>query len=322
MALSDYLRPEYVFRPTQIWRRVQQKLHPQVGEFDDVSLPWGLPLRVRSFDFIGLHIRWFGAFDLCVSETIWRLLKSGDTAIDVGANLGYMTSLMSAKVGATGCVVAVEPHPELYQELLTNIHLWQQIGFVNVQAENLALGDRTGEAILRIPTDFGYNRGLASLIPDHAGDHVATTTEQIYRVQLRQLDDLVNDQLAHKQLVSDRIGLLKIDVEGNELSVLEGARELIRQQRIRDIVFEDFGQYPTPVTQFLEAQGYTLFYLGKRFLGLAVGAIQDKLKDYPSPTPEGPSYLATIAPDRALARLRPWGWGIFGVNSLKEEWNK
>ncbi len=131
MALSDYLRPEYLFRPSQIWQRVQQKLHPQVGDFDQVTLPWGLPLRVRSFDFIGLHIRWFGVFDLCVSEVIWRLLDPGDTAIDVGANLGYITSLMAARTGKTGNVLAIEPHPELYQELLTNLHDWQQMGCTN-----------------------------------------------------------------------------------------------------------------------------------------------------------------------------------------------
>jgi FkbM family methyltransferase len=315
MALSDYLRPEYLFRPSQIWQRVQQKLHPQVGDFDQVMLPWGLPLRVRSFDFIGLHIRWFGVFDLCVSEVIWRLLDPGDTAIDVGANLGYITSLMAARTGKTGKVLAIEPHPELYQELLTNLHNWQQMGCTNVHAENLAMGDHTGTAILRIPADFYYNRGLASLEPSaatpsqNAPANDRSHDDRSYTVQLRPLDDLINT------LTVAQVGVLKVDVEGHELAVLKGAQHLISQHRVRDIVFEDFGQYPTPVTQLLEDQGYRLFYLSKSFWGLCVGAIQNNPLTS-TVLPEGPSYLATTDPDRALNRLKHWGWDIFGIRGF------
>ncbi|MCS6814171.1 MAG: FkbM family methyltransferase [Cyanobacteria bacterium] len=303
MVLSNYLRPEYLFRPSQVWRRVLQKLHPHTEDFDQVLLPWGLPLQVRSLDFIGLHIRWFGVFDLCVSEVIWRLLDSGDVGIDVGANLGYMTSLMAARVGQTGRIVSVEPHPELYQELLANVQSWKSLGLSNVHAENLALGNHNGEAVLNIPADFCYNRGLASIATTSSGTS-DPLSDRSYPVQLRRLDDLVN------HLAISNIGLVKIDVEGNELLVLEGASELVSNQQIRDIVFEDFGQYPTPVSKFLEQHGYTLFYLSKHFWGLTIGAIRDKSADMAS-TPEGPSYLATLEPERALARLQPWGWNIF-----------
>ena len=62
---------------------------------------------------IGRAILRLGVYDLCVSESICRLLDPGESAIDVGANLGYMTSLMAAKAGKCGSVESFEPHPDL-----------------------------------------------------------------------------------------------------------------------------------------------------------------------------------------------------------------
>ncbi len=131
-------------------------------------------------------------------------------------------------------------------------------------------------------------------------------------MQLRPLDDLTNT------LSMAQVGVLKVDVEGHELAVFKGAQNLISQHRVRDIVFEDFGQYPTPVTQLLEDQGYTLFYLSKSFWGLCVGAIQNNPLTSAS-LPEGPSYLATTNPDRALNRLKRLGWGIFGIGGFSHQ---
>ncbi len=56
-----------------------------------------------------------------------------------------------------------------------------------------------------------------------------------------------------------QIGFLKLDVEGHELQLLEGAQNLIASGNIRDILFEEFGTPPTPLSQFLEDNGYTLY---------------------------------------------------------------
>jgi hypothetical protein len=91
--------------------------------------------------------------------------------------------------------------------------------------------------------------------------------------------------------------------------VLRGASELLRAHRIRDVVFEH-GGYPTPVTGFLEDLGYTVLALDGSLLGPAVGLASE----CPSWQGwEGSSYLATVAPDRALRRLGRRGWFLPGI---------
>lgn len=106
------------------------------------------------------------------------------------------------------------------------------------------------------------------------------------------------------------IGLLKIDVEGHELAVLEGGMGLFQRKQIRDIVFEEHDLYPTPVTTFLEEHGYTLFRLTKQFRGLGVTPIREKVEDS---SYEPPSYLATVEPSRATQMLQTKGWAVFGT---------
>lgn len=75
--ISFYIRPEFIFRPKQLIWHIKQKLRPKPNEFESVNLPCGAPIRIRPFDFIGIHIWWYGVYDLCVSEAIWRLLDPG-----------------------------------------------------------------------------------------------------------------------------------------------------------------------------------------------------------------------------------------------------
>src|ERR687886_1998553 len=101
-------KPEYFFRPTQLIQRLRQHLIHKTpsGEFEKIRLPWGVDIRVRPTETIGSSICRLGVYDLTVSEVIWRLLEPGEQAVDVGANIGYMTSLMAARVGKTGNVTS------------------------------------------------------------------------------------------------------------------------------------------------------------------------------------------------------------------------
>src|SRR4051812_45060416 len=96
MRLSHALnKPHYVFRPTQLGRRFAGVFRRRTSGPQVVRLPWGLDLNVLPDEAIGASIARTGVFELHVSETIWRLLDRGELAVDVGANIGYMTSLMA-----------------------------------------------------------------------------------------------------------------------------------------------------------------------------------------------------------------------------------
>lgn len=309
MKLIGYLnRPEYLFRPTQIYKRFFQPNLNQPQEFVEVPLPWGIKIKVRPDDDLGLALLKMGIYDLSVTEIIWRLIDPGETALDIGANIGYMTSIMANRVGKTGKVLAFEPHPEIHAELLANLNLWKETqNWQQIQAYSIALSNQTGTGILATSNYFNSNRGTAALAPpqDFPNSNLSLETHQ-YSVTLKTLDEIIS--------FSDPIDLIKIDVEGHEMAVLEGAKDLIQNHRIRDIVFEDHQPYPSPVTHFLESNQYTIFRISKGFLKPRLESPNQKLPDY-IPFWEPPSYLATQNPQRVSKRLQKWGWYSLQTNA-------
>jgi FkbM family methyltransferase len=247
--LKSLSKPEYIFRPSQIYRRIAfersvDKITPQM-----INLPWGLVIEINPSETIGSCIARQGLYELAVSEALWRLCKQGEIAVDVGANIGHMTGLMSVKLGSSGTVICFEPHPDIFSRLESNIARWRLDSRVSDIVEiNKALSHTEGTAILHAPADFTNNQGTASL------EKLTDENDRTYEVKVTFLDTV---------FANNKIGVLKIDVEGHELSVLQGASELFRNKSIRDIIFEEHRTPPTPVTKFLQDTGFQVF-LSKR----------------------------------------------------------
>ena len=103
-----------------------------------------------------------------------------------------------------------------------------------------------------------------------------------------------------------RVGVCKIDVEGHELVVLRGAANALGAKRIRDIVFEDLGDYPSEVHTFLLERGYVIFSLHSKVLGPRLVPAADKARF--EKLQDGQNFLATLDPQRATEKLKPRGW--------------
>jgi len=283
-------KAEYVFRPRQALRAVRRD-RSTPGRYEVVTLPWGVPLRIRPADNIGRAIWRTGVYDLALTESILRLADPGEVAVDVGANIGAMTAAMGTAVGEGGRVSSFEPLPEVFDELNDNVARWSRtLGWTHVRTVSSALSNREGAARLQVPTGFAANRGTASLGTPGEG-HGAVT------VPVTTLDAAMEGV--------ERVDVLKIDVEGHELQVLEGARRLLEDGRIRDILFEEHAPYPSPVTDLLSSYGYEVRSLRKGLLGprlLPAGANHFDLSF------ELPNYLATRDPQRATERLASLGW--------------
>lgn len=294
-------KPHYVFHPARALRRSLRSVLPAASKAADVEvaqLLWGLPLQVYSREAIGNTILTADVFDLCVTETMHRLIDPGDVIVDVGANVGYLTSLAAARSGAGGTVIAYEPHPTVFKLLARNAAQWaQQSGVASVEVHEAALSDQVGSGELSAGPEFHGNMGLAAL---RSASEVSAD-EELLSVSLRRLDDEIGDRA---------VGMLKIDVEGHEPEVLRGAERLLERGDVRDIVFEDHEEYPDRATELVERAGYRLFSLDNDLLGLCLGAPENRGPIDPWP---GPSYLATRDPDRAIARLVPRGWQIKGI---------
>jgi FkbM family methyltransferase len=216
-----------------------------------------------------------------------------------------MTTIMAKRVGETGKVLSFEPNPEVYEELSENIKLWQEdLGWHQIHAQKIALSNQSGLGVLSIPQ---ANREEASLVSTTQVRNTQNNESHFktYTVSLKTLDELLKSD--------ESIGLIKIDVEGHELEVLQGATDLITKQKIRDIIFEEHRGYPSPVSQFLEEHGYTVFRLWKGFWKpLLKPPTQKRVHQW-----EPPSYLATIDRVRAIERFKNRGWNV-----LKNSKNK
>ncbi len=300
MKLINAIRqPYYLFRPAQIARRVRFSLSRPQASVSAVLLPWGLSIRCRPSEELGRSLHTTGIYDLALTEMLCRTVERGDTAIDVGANIGYATGLIAALAGSRATVYSFEPHPELFAELEANVRSWfPDRRLAQIKLLQLALSDTRGMALLREPGKaFEHNRGLATLARGSADDGRA------HLVSTWRLDEVAGLQEAS-------IGVLKVDVEGHELEVLQGAETLLRRGRIRDVIFEEFHPYPAPTHDFLQGFGYTIFHLEP---GLLRPHLLGTKPGYEPPKTSPPNYLASIEPVRVTLKFQAIGWRFLGT---------
>src|SRR5262249_44856357 len=148
-------------------------------------------------------------YDPASVELLKRLTHQGSVVLDVGANVGIVTLPLARAVGPQGQVHAFEPHPEVRQRLKRNVAL-----------NNLSNVTICGDAVGAVPGPaplYGNgtgNGGAASLAP-------GPTLGETFTVEVRTLDSYTADL--------PRVDLIKIDVEGADFAVLEGARETMRR---------------------------------------------------------------------------------------------
>lgn len=295
-TLLRYLnKPEYLFQPRSIVRTLRSR--PARLQAARVPLPWGLSMEVDPRETIGRSLSKHGLFEIGVVEAMFRLIDEDELVLDIGANIGFMSAAAAASRAGVQ-VLALEPHPELFQRLSQNVQRWTDERADlrgRIRALQLAVSDHAGRATLHIPSAFEGNQGIASLEP-------AATAEgfNVVEVECTTIDQL----LAHE---GRPVGLLKIDVEGHELTAFEGARSALAGRKIRDIVFEDHEGMNSAVCRALSDWGYSLYFLGKLPWGpLLCNASQAAWAA--SVSFDSPNFLATLMPARAEARMAPLGY--------------
>ncbi|MEH1928088.1 MAG: FkbM family methyltransferase [Nostoc sp.] len=166
MGLSGILKPEYFYQPKVAWKRLLPFRRVSTAEFVEHKLPWGMNIRVRPLEEHGRILTTLGVIDLAVTEALWRLTEPGELVVDVGANIGYMTAVLAARVGLEpgGCIWAFEAHPEIFTELKYNVNQWEeQLKNIEFFINKIAVSDKNGIVKLSTPISFNSNRGLAAV---------------------------------------------------------------------------------------------------------------------------------------------------------------
>ena len=150
-----------------------------------------------------------------------RLVKPGDVIVDVGANIGLFSLAVAKKMNMEGHIYAFEPFPNTANYAKKNFELNALTSLISLR--QVAISDKPGDGCLHLGSFSGHH----SLYPLTINDN----DEELF-VSLSTLDNELSD-ISH-------VNLLKIDVEGAELKVLDGATALV--ERSKDIaIIVEFG---------------------------------------------------------------------------------
>jgi FkbM family methyltransferase len=297
MRLSGLFKPEYLYRPTQLFRRIHHGLSGAGSGQVTVPLPWGWPVTVWQNETIGKSLVYLGIYDLAVSEVLWRLSDPGETALDLGANVGILTATLSRRVGPSGRVLSFEAHPRIAEELRANVAGWRDLpNAAPIEVNEVALSYREGEITFEIPYYFGGNHGVGYV---NEGPSREPIPSEKVNVRCAPLDSFLCSV--------EQVGVAKMDVEGHEVAVLQGASESLGRGLVRDWIFEHHAHGPSALTDAFEAQGYSVFQIHKTLRHVELVPLATAVEQK---TWEAQSYLATRDKERALARMARPGWQV------------
>ncbi len=203
-----------------------------------VKIKTGLNKGARWKVGSSIHKCWIGTYESDMQSAVAKLVRPGMTVWDVGANAGFYTLAFSRLVGAQGRVFAFEPFAENADNILSHVRLNNLRNAVLVQA---ALGPTSG--LTGFKTAELNAKGRIS------------KDETSYLVPVFTVDDFV------VQHPTSRPDLLKIDVEGAESSLLNGARSFLRESLPIVVLALHGRDQCEKCAELLSGIGYALYYL-------------------------------------------------------------
>jgi FkbM family methyltransferase len=217
------------------WFQLRRRLHPRLEAVKTLSFR-GLKLCLdwRSSEHVPLR-------EILIREEYWPepafRPSTGQSVVDVGANAGIYSVYAATQVGRQGRVIAIEPNPAVITRLERNVTT-----------------NAMGDVCTVIPAAISSQAGVGSLIvgANTAISHLGAPGRPGVKVPVRTLDEVVDGfNLAG-------IDLMKIDVEGAELAVLQGGANAVR--RSRRIVIEVSEETADAVATELGKAGFTRIF--------------------------------------------------------------
>ncbi|HUF66841.1 MAG TPA: FkbM family methyltransferase [Gemmatimonadaceae bacterium] len=207
-------------------------------------------LRARPHDGFGRLVCYFGEAADEIFPFLQRYVQPGMTIVDVGANIGTHCLYSGTRAGSTGHIVAFEPDPTTAELLLENL---AENGLSNVEVHEICLSDTPGRVELFL------NR-------DSAKTSIVRPSDSPIELDAQRLDAIIEPGTV--------IDLLKIDVEGADYKVLEGARHIFEAAPPAIVIIEVTEQ-GSEIWNFLRSFGYRM---------CAYDATDDELQELEQPT--------------------------------------
>lgn len=180
----------------------------------------GFLMELDSFDWAQLELLENRNTEPITMSLITETLREGDLFVDVGANIGFTSLVGREAVGGSGKVIAFEPQPYCCERLMRN---WEINAYENIFLHVCAIGDVDG--FIDFAQQPQTDKSKLSVV------HKNSSNLKIkFRVPICTLDSIFSDAADQK------IRLLKIDVEGYEISAFHGAKKVL--SNIDNIIFE------------------------------------------------------------------------------------
>lgn len=215
-------------------------------------LPGTRPVKTKYATSSDRNVR----YDALQVEIFSNGLNEGDTAIDIGGHAGQYCLIMAAMCGQSGSVITFEPDPYAREKLRKNIELNTHIKSPTVEA--LAVSDKAGEATL-----FSRNGNAQSSLARSATEFNTSHQSEKITIELVSLDQYIGEN----NLSTPR--WLKIDAEGAEINILEGAQKVLAGDtqiicEIHPYAWPEFGVTFDDMDRLVRASGRRIRYLDEQ----------------------------------------------------------
>ncbi len=234
----------------------EHKMYVDIGDMGDLA-----PALVST-----------GIYHKQMTKVVKSIITKGMVCLDIGANIGYFTLIMARLVGG-GKIFAFEPEPYNFDLLVKNITI---NGYHNITPIQKAISNKNGRAKLFLDR---VNPGSHSLA--RQGQNTHTFGRDIVEVEVQTLDSFFRDY-------NGKIDFVKMDVEGAELTVLEGMENIINKNKDLVIITEFLprglrrsGSAPEQFLNRLLQYGFELYDIDEKKQSLHSIDVASLLEEYP-----------------------------------------
>lgn len=197
---------------------------------------------------IALFLLKFGMWEKGEVNVFKKTIQEGWIVLDIGANIGYPSLLLSKLVGKSGKVIAFEPDKDNLQILRKNI---KANNIQNIKVVPMAVSDHTGDGTLFVSDS-------------HSGDH------RIYNPtgEERKTQNIKTISLDDYSKSNNKINFIQMDVEGAEELVFKGMKRMLAKNKKINILMEfwpeglrEIGSSPVDFLKMIKSLGFKLNYI-------------------------------------------------------------
>jgi len=235
---------------------------------DEIAVADGRTFRINKITPLNRRLFFLNKYEDGETEIVKKLVTQGDVVIDIGANFGWYSTLMSSLTGERGRVYSFEVVPEIAKELQENISLNQM---TNVVIENIAIGEDDLETDYVYSESWGTGNQKLELL--NGGGQLKSGKSRSTSLDSYLLANAIN-----------KVDFIKCDIDGAEVPFIRGAQQTLKSKKPIMIIEAHerdqraHGHSCQQLFSELRHIGYRLFSLDK---GLrSVGSDEMRMSDF------------------------------------------